>query len=44
MIYIIVKVFAIFMNIIYFFNLNLLTGHFSNYVTALIYSNWYNQR
>ena len=28
---------AIFMNIIYFFNLNLLTDHFSNYVTALIF-------
>ena len=33
---------AIFMNIIYFFNLILLTDHFSNYVTALICSN--NQR
>ena len=32
------------MNIIYFFNLNLLIDHFSNYVIALIYSNWYNQR
>ena len=25
------------MNIIYFFNLNLLTDHFPNYVTALIF-------